>query len=156
MENSSNNTLEKFIFNDGGRAAAGYKGQTGDCVCRAICIATGKPYQEVYELLANGNATQRKGKRDGRAAGKKTASKGIHVKRDWFKKYMYSLGFEWTPTMLIGQGCKVHLKADELPKGNIICAVSKHWVAVIDGVINDIGDCSRGGTRCVYGYYSLK
>jgi hypothetical protein len=156
MEQTSNNTLEKFIFNDGGRAAAGYKGKTGDCVCRAICIATGKPYEEVYQILSNGNATQRKGKRDGKASGQKTASKGINVKRDWFKKYIESLGFVWTPTMSIGQGCKTHLKADELPKGNIICSVSKHWVAVIDGVINDTFDCSREGTRCVYGYYSLK
>ena len=39
--------MEKFNYNDGGRLEAGYKGQTGDCVCRAICIATGKPYQEV-------------------------------------------------------------------------------------------------------------
>jgi hypothetical protein len=27
--------------------------------------------------------------------------------------------------------------------------------AVIDGVIYDTPDCSRGGTRCVYGYFSL-
>ena len=147
--------MEKFNYNDGGRLQAGYKGQTGDCVCRAICIATGKPYQEVYDVLAYGNDTQRKGKREGNKAGKRTASKGISVKRDWFKKYMYSLGFEWTPTMLIGQGCKTHLKADELPMGTLICAVSKHWVAVIDGIINDTYDCSREGTRCVYGYYKL-
>lgn len=155
MEHTSN-TPSHFIFNDGGRAAAGYKGLTGDCVCRAICIATGKPYQEVYNILAIGNATQKKSTRDRKSSGKKTASKGIHVKKDWFKNYMESLGFKWTPTMAIGQGCKTHLKADELPKGNIICSVSKHWVAVIDGVINDTFDCSREGTRCVYGYYSLK
>jgi hypothetical protein len=52
----------KFEENDGGRKEAGYKGKTGDCVCRAICIATGKPYQEVYDRLASGNASQRKGK----------------------------------------------------------------------------------------------
>ncbi|KKL59947.1 hypothetical protein LCGC14_2210300, partial [marine sediment metagenome] len=26
-------------FNDGGRIAAGYKGDTDDCVCRSIAIA---------------------------------------------------------------------------------------------------------------------
>ena len=31
-----------FVFHDGGRAAAGYKGMTGDCVTRSIAIATGK------------------------------------------------------------------------------------------------------------------
>jgi len=40
-----------FVFHDGGRAAAGYKGMTGDCVTRSIAIATGKTYQEVYDAL---------------------------------------------------------------------------------------------------------
>jgi hypothetical protein len=30
---------------------------------------------------------------------------------------------------------------------------SRHLVAVIDGVIHDTHDCSRDGTRCVYGYF---
>lgn len=41
----------KFTFNDGGRKEAGFKGETGDCVTRAIAIATEKPYQEVYDNL---------------------------------------------------------------------------------------------------------
>jgi hypothetical protein len=68
---------------------------------------------------------------------------------------MKDLGFEWTPTMTIGSGCKVHLKADELPNGRIIANVSKHVVAVIDGVIYDTHDPSRNETRCVYGYWRL-
>ena len=55
--------------------------------------------------------------------------------------------------MFVGSGCKVHLKANELPKGRILCVVSNHYVAVIDGVINDTYDPSREGTRCVYGYF---
>ena len=43
----------KFIENDGGRSAAGYRGYTGDCVCRAIAIVTGKPYKEIYGLIAD-------------------------------------------------------------------------------------------------------
>jgi len=145
----------EFKYNDGGRGQSGYKGKTGDCVCRAICIATGRPYDEVYEFLANGNATQRKGKREGSKAGKRTASEGINTNRKWFGEYMESLGFVWTPTMLIGQGCKVHLSADELPMGILIVSVSKHFTCVIDGVINDTYNPDRDGTRCVYGYYKL-
>jgi len=140
--------------NDGGRQAAGYKGQTGDCVCRAICIATGKPYKEVYDFLAVNNATQRSTKGSKRRP--RSAAQGINVTRKWFKDYMQALGFEWTPTMFIGQGCKVHLRADELPRGVLIVSVSKHWTTVIDGVLNDIYDCSRDGTRCVYGYWRPK
>ena len=143
--------MDTFIFNDGGRAEAGYKGQTGDCVCRSICIVTGKPYNEVYQALAEGNFTQRKSKHSKK--GKRTAANGINTKRKWFNEYMVSLGFKWVPTMFVGVGCKMHLKKEELPTGKIICNVSKHFVAVIDGVINDIYDCSREGTRCVYGYY---
>jgi len=145
-----------FIYNDGGRLKAGFKGKSGDCVCRAIAIAIGKPYAEVYAELSNGNATQRKGKYESKSTGKLSASLGITTSRKWFKKYMESLGFVWTATMKIGQGCKVHLRADELPKGRLVVAVSKHYVAVIDGVINDIYDCDRDGSRCVYGYYTLK
>jgi hypothetical protein len=56
--------------------------------------------------------------------------------------------------MGIGTGCKVHLRDGELPMGRLIVKVSKHVVAVIDGVINDTHDPSRNGTRCVYGYYT--
>jgi hypothetical protein len=63
-----------------------------------------------------------------------------------------SLGLRWVPTMQIGQGCKVHLRRDELPqKGRLV--LSRHAAAVIDGVLHDTYDCSRGGTRCVYGYW---
>ena len=141
----------KWKFNDGGRELAGFKGKTGDCVTRAIAIASGKSYKEIYEVMANGNLNQRKSKYHKK--GEKTARTGISVKRKWFKDYMSSLGFKWTPTMFIGSGCKVHLKADELPSGNLVCSVSKHYVAVVDGVIQDTYDCSRDGTRCVYGYW---
>lgn len=149
-----NKTPIEFKENDGGRKAAGYVGVAGDCVCRAICIASGRPYQEVYDHLANGNATQRKSKHHKAKEGQRTARKGISVNRKWFQDYMEQLGFKWIPTMLIGQGCKVHLRADELPKkGRLVVAVSKHYTAVIDGVLNDTYECSREGTRCVYGYY---
>mgnify|MGYP006406764803 FL=1 len=69
------------------------------------------------------------------------------------KRIMEALGWKWKATMGIGTGCKVHLDSDELPKGRIICRVSKHYVALIDGIINDTHDCSRDGGRCVYGYW---
>lgn len=157
------NDYIKYVYNDGGRAATGRKGHTGDCVTRAIAIAADLPYGKVYARMAEGNATQRKGKYDkylerrGRKAksGVRSASQGIYTKRKWFKEYMRELGFEWTATMQIGSGCRVHLRADELPKGRIVVNLSKHLAAVIDGVLNDTQNCSREGTRCVYGYWSI-
>lgn len=40
-----------FIWHDGGRASAGFVGSAGDCVVRAISIATGQSYRSTYEDL---------------------------------------------------------------------------------------------------------
>jgi len=139
----------QFVYNDGGRKEAGYKGSTGDCGVRAIAIATEKPYQEIYDLV---NEICKDEKPSKRRQGKSSSGGGLH--NYTFKKIMIGLGWKWTPTMFIGSGCKVHLKADELPSGRIICNLSRHYAAVVDGVLNDTADCSRNGTRCVYGYWT--
>lgn len=143
----------EFQYNDGGREKAGYKTNARDCVARAIAITSGLNYTEVHEYLAEQNASQRQGKVKRFKDGKKTASHGISTKRKWFADYMKNLGFTWFPTMAIGQGCKIHLKTEELPSGKLVVNVSKHFTSVIDGVLHDTYDCSRQGTRCVYGYY---
>lgn len=141
----------QFNYNDGGRADAGFKGTTGDCVCRAISIATEKPYREVYDLINQFSKSERTGKRK---KGKSNARTGVY--KGTIMKIMEHLGWKWIPTMGIGTGCKVHLKEDELPNGRLVCSLSKHCTAVIDGVLNDTYDCSRDGTRCVYGYFVKK
>lgn len=139
-----------FKYSDGGRAEAGYKGTTGDCVCRAIAIATEQDYQTVYDALNALGKAERMSKHR-RKRGKSSARTG--VRKATYKRYMASLGWTWTPTMQIGSGCTVHLRPDELPSGRLIVQVSRHLVAVIDGVIHDLYDPSRDGTRCVYGYW---
>lgn len=52
-----------FVFNDGGRSEAGYKGKTGDCVTRSIAIATGRLYQDVYDALNELGQSERTGRR---------------------------------------------------------------------------------------------
>jgi len=61
-----------FVFHDGGRAAAGYKGMTGDCVTRSIAIATGKTYQEVYDALNQLAPAERMGKRKKKRSSSRT------------------------------------------------------------------------------------
>ena len=138
----------EFVYDDGGRVAAGFKGSAWDCVTRAIAIATGMSYREAYDLVNAHSKTERGGKR---RRWKSSARTGVH--KPLTRKVLKTLGWEWTPTMFIGQGCKVHLRADELPSGRLIVAVSKHLCAVIDGGVHDTSDPSRGGTRCVYGYW---
>jgi hypothetical protein len=166
-----------FVQDDGGRAAAGYKGSTGDCVVRAIAIATQRPYQEVYDAINEHASDERPSKR---RRGKSTARGGVH--RVTYEPYLKSLGWVYVPTMFIGSGCKVHLSPGELPMGRLVVSVSRHLCAVIDGVIHDTHNPSdRGATiypagtpshlvpkyatkradgswvyapsRCVYGYY---
>jgi len=139
----------RYVYDDGGRAAAGYRGTTGDCVTRAIAIATGRPYQEIYDAINEAATYERPSKR---RRGKSHARTGVYKLTQ--RAYLASIGWRWTPTMHIGQGCKVHLRAEELPAGRLLVQVSKHLVAVIDGAIHDTGDPSREGTRCVYGYWT--
>lgn len=134
-----------WIYNDGGRKAAGYRGETNDCVCRAAAIATGRPYREVYDEINEA------AKRERRSKNKSHARTGVH--KATTRRYMESIGWQWTPTMHIGSGCTTHMRADELPDGPLVVQLSKHCAAVIDGVLHDTNDCTRDGTRCVYGYY---
>ena len=135
-----------FIQDDGGRTAAGFKGSAGDCVARSIAIASGRPYAEIYAALADGTGSQRATTRSAKRS--RSARNGINVKRKWFRDYMASLGFRWTPTLHIGSGCTVHLDAAELPPGRLVVSVSKHYTAVIDGVIRDTHD-PRRDVHCV-------
>ena len=168
----------QWQFDDGGRSAAGYKGSTGDCAVRAAAIATGLPYQHVYDAINALGSRERTGKRQ---RGKSSARTGVYSAT--MRKYMASLGWQWTPTMHIGSGCTVRLCTDELPTGRIVARVSKHYVAIVDGVIHDTHNPSARGTtiyppgylgnipkgarwlengngwayspeRCVYGYWS--
>jgi hypothetical protein len=139
----------KIILNDGGRKKAGFKSnKAGDCVCRAISIATEQDYQQVYDAL-NQLADKERPR-----AGKNRSNANRGVQKPTIRRFMDKLGWKWVPTMGVGTGCKVHLKKEELPSGRLVVSVSKHLVAVIDGVIHDNHDCSRNGTRCVYGYWT--
>jgi hypothetical protein len=153
-----------FIMDDGGRVAAGFKGSTGDCVTRAIAIASQRPYREIYDRIQREKNGERKPKR-GRGSNART---GVLTKRTWFKRYMTELGFEWVSCMGIGTGCTVHLTANELPTGRIVVALSRHYAAVINGVLHDSYNSgeerhetgmkdgepySKSWARCVYGYW---
>lgn len=148
----------RFVWDDGGRAAAGHKGVSGDCVARAIAIATQLDYTAVRDGLDRMAERERPRSRFVEGKGWVTKRRSNHtsngVHKATIRRYMESIGWQWVPTMQIGSGCKVHLRRDELPAGRIVCNLSKHLAAVVDGELHDLSDCSRLGTRCVYGYYT--
>lgn len=141
--------MTQFQFNDGGRAAAGYKGTAGDCAVRAIAIATGLSYQQVYDDINTHASRERRGSKK---RGVSNARTGVY--KATVQRYMKQLGWRWVPTMQIGQGCQVHVRSSELPAGRLVLNLSKHFAAFVDGVLHDTYDCSRDGTRCVYGYWT--
>lgn len=139
----------RVIIHDGGRAAAGFRGEAGDCAARAIAIATGYPYATACEMI---NRHARRERSSARRRGQVSSARN-GVFGPTMRRVMDSIGWVWTSTMGIGTGCHVHLRADELPSGHLVVALSKHYTAVVDGVIFDTHDPSRGGSRCVYGYW---
>lgn len=145
-----------FQFTDGGREAAGFRGEAGDCVTRAIAVALRLPYREVYDELSLRMESL------GRA---RSARNGIP--RKVYEDYLGERGWRWFPTMHIGSGCTVHLRAEELYEHafgdptilygvSFIVRLSRHVCAVVDGVVRDTHDPSRNGTRCVYGYFKYE
>mmetsp|Transcript_8798 Transcript_8798/g.27574 ORF Transcript_8798/g.27574 Transcript_8798/m.27574 type:complete len:476 (+) Transcript_8798:56-1483(+) len=142
----------QWVYSDGGRAEAGFRGTTGDCFTRAVAIACERPYREIYDFV-NKVAKEMEMAMDDRVRGSLGRAR-TGVRNPLFHEVMRRLGWSWQPTMRYGQGCQVHLCAEELPPGRLVVRVTKHLVAVIDGVVHDTHDPSRSGSRCVYGYFA--
>lgn len=140
----------EFQYNDGGREAAGYKGDTGDCCARAFAIASGVDYQVIYDRINELAARERPAKR------KRRSHARTGVQRVTAQRLADELGAVWFPRMHIGSGCTTHLTADELPtEGRYVLSLSKHYAALVDGVVHDTYLDDRDGTRCVYGFWAF-
>jgi hypothetical protein len=155
----------RWVRDDGGRKAsrstlgAGRKDNVGDCVTRAIAIATGKPYGEVHDALTVAKVRYIYAGGEGKDAGWTKHYKrrgGVrafdpdHGCADGaYGPYLGSLGWRYTDT----KGRRLHLRADQLPGGRLIVEIRRHIVAVIDGVIHDTHDCGREGRVPVQGYW---
>ena len=138
----------ELIYSTGGREKYFKANVVGDFVCRAIANATGMDYKQVYDLI---NSYAKKEHLSKRKKKKSNARNGVTKDTIW--RILTDLGWKWIPTMLIGSGCQVHLNEKELPDDTLIVSVSKHLTCVKNRKLYDTYDCSRGGTRCVYGYY---
>ena len=127
----------QFNYNDGGRSIYFRGKRVGDCCVRAAAIASGRDYMEVYKMAQNLSG--------------ESPRNGMKTKD--CKALMEALGGVWEPFMKIGSGCKVHMRPGEVPTGRVVCRLSGHMVAVIDGVVNDTYEDDRCGTRCIYGVW---
>lgn len=72
-----------FKYNDGGRSAAGFKGDTRDCVTRSIAIATALPYKEVYDALNDLAKTAKITKRTPKKTSARTGMSVTSISNIW-------------------------------------------------------------------------
>ena len=131
-----------YRYDDGGRAAAGYRGKTGDCVVRAIAICAREEYLAVYRTMAqhmksngyaasgNAYATRERNRKAPRRRGQLTAKRVQD-------RVLESYGFH-----------KVRLPSGERPTfteahrryGDCIVGTTKHLAAIVEGVLRDTFD----------------
>ena len=155
------NGLCRFVKDDGGRSKSGIPGadrKVGDCVARAIAIATQRPYREVHDALVVGAVhhvatdTSEYGKWARRRGGVRHFDADHGCADKVYGRYLESLGWKFTATPSRGPGT-AHLRTGELPRGRLIVKINRHLVAVIDHVIHDLFDCGRSGRVHVKGYW---
>ena len=126
-----------FIHNDGGRAAAGYAGSTGDCVTRAISIALQQDYEHIRQELMSATADFRRTSRKKSARKRTTNSVFNGVPPDVYRRWLENRGWTLTSCQQVGHPSSVRMIADHLPRGRIIVRLRKHLVAVIDHTVHD-------------------
>ena len=122
----------KFEYNDGGRKKAGYKGIAGDCIVRAISIATEIPYQEVYdELFEMGKNWIGRSKSAKKIRKNPSPRNGTSWKLA--REYLKNKGW-------IRVTGNLKLDDEKFKNGTYLCGVRKHLTVVKDGVLLDSWD----------------
>ena len=117
-----------YTYNDGGRDAAGFKGEARDCVARAIAIFTGRDYREVYRHVAA--FERRYGKRGVRSARNGVCSKAR-------ERAMAHFGL--TKIKLPPGPCPTYAQAHEA-YGDCIVSTNGHIAALVNGALQDTFD----------------
>ena len=133
-----------YKYNDGGRKDAGFKGDTGDCVTRAISIVTRLDYRDVYDEL---NRLTRE------------MTGGL------YRSVRDGCTTPVTHRFLTEQGYTLSLRSREYLgetytyQDEVIAVMARHWCAVIDDVVQDTWDCrtskrTKNGLPLLVGSYS--
>lgn len=134
----------KFTKDDGGRSAAGFKGDTGDCVTRAIAIATGIEYKKVRkELMQRQSDWRTTGSRKAKRQTSNSVRNGCN--KEVYEPYLDSLGWEKESLVKFGWHSRSKMTAEDMPRGVVIMYVQSgrrgHLATMIDHVLHDSWDC---------------
>ena len=143
-----------YKYNDGGRSKY-FKGRCGDCVVRAISIATDKDYKEIYDLLHQRQKEWANKSRSKAALRcRKNPSPRAGVWKQVYNPLIEELGFRWVSTCEVGSSDRTYLTrgGTSLPKGTLIVKTRRHLQCVKDHVLHDTQPLSNFGSM-VYGYW---
>ena len=153
----------EFTYSDGGRSNY-FKGEAGDCVVRAISIATEIDYKVIYDKLfdLNKDYIAKKNTKLSKKMKSRTRERGGSPRSGNYKKiyHDYLLNNNWRWVSLRKFGSKERTKLDELTnKGNIIVAVNRHLMCMKNGTVYDTWDSrwsywfEKKSVRTANGYY---
>ena len=109
-----------------------------DCMIRAVCNATDKPYSEVHQIMY----------KHGWRASRRNSKNGFEYQ---VTKTLDELGFKWErisfPAVKGQRRMTARQLAKDEPNARYVLRVSKHLAALSFGKLLDTWDCS---TKCVY------
>ena len=146
-----------FMFSDGGRELAGYKGDAGDCVTRAISTAIAWESDSRYEYekhrseLMKRMSSWRKTSRSKKAKATKSNSVRNGTPQEVYRPYLEDLGWERVSLVKFGDPTRKEMVKEDIPDGVVILEVSKHLVACVRHAVFDTWDC-REATIFVEGF----
>ena len=116
-----------YQYHDGGRLSAGYKGNdAGDCVVRALAIATGGDYRELYREMARANKD---------VSGKRSARNGVGIKA--YGPVYERHGFV---KVKLPRGAKPTYTEAYETYGDCIVHTTRHICAIVGGKLRDTFD----------------
>lgn len=134
-----------WIFSDGGRAQSGFNGMVGDCVIRAIAIATKLDYSIVWNDL-NDRSIDAYNKTHAKPTNKPLVDNGVYPYI--YHPYLKELGWSYTSV-------NKDIRPSDLPNtGIVIVHTRAHLFCMINGVIQDTFN-SFQRVRYVWGYFTL-
>lgn len=123
--------MQKFQFNDGGRADAGFVGGVSDCVTRALAIHTGRPYEWVRSLVLS--------------LAPDAETVGVNVFSAEFEELVREkFGLVYVPM-------RYAMRLAEFPELYGFMVLTKNHVSTVSvGVVQDVFDC---GNELARGYW---
>lgn len=128
----------KYIYDDGGRKEAGFRGGASDCLTRAIAILTKRPYGEVYKEV---------GDYFDEAGWSRSGARGVFTRRSGRtrnaytvqKRLIHEFGFIKVPCKLPdGRWPTLTQAWNEF--GDHMFTTTKHIAAIADGALRDCTD----------------